>query len=870
MIIQPTVNYVPAFPIIRGEASPIVVLCDPPSLRAVQQGLPIDHDTLTYFGKILKEYGFKKGDMALVQLCPPMPEAILKSASKKWAHVEPGISAVHAAIKALNPRIVVSFGELASRVVLGRAVAITKARGVVVNSDSLGLPVLPSLSPSFVRRIPDNLPAFRADINTLAMLKDADFNTTNVQRLATDYRWVFDLDPLKNEIGQHLAVDTETTGLVWHDEQTRVLTVQMSPRPGVSWVCPIDQEYCEKWFPNFPTAARLRLVEQLRVIMANGRIRKMAHNLKFDHAMLRKSGLPVKGWVHDTQLLAFNIDENMLRKDLNECVRIWVPAMAGYADVFDQTTDKSRMIDVPPDKMLPYAGGDTDAVFRLARVLDVELRKDQRQRNIYKRIQMPAMLVFANSVERYGQLIDRGKLNEMQGELETYVKAQYRRLIRMVPASVRRRHLTKGLKFSRHDFIRDILFSTDGFALKPVMFTDSTKDLKDQSQKIPATGKDHLTYFVSDPRPQVADFCLQMILYGAAEKMLSTYVGDEEEGSGFHKYIAANGRIYPSYMLHRTNTGRSASANPNGQNFPKRSHPSGPNWAKQYQGIFLATPGYTLVNVDLSQIELRLVAWMANERRMLEIYRDRGDIHTGTARDVVLRITPEQWLRQEAATIKLNRFRAKAVNFGLIYGMSAAGFQVYAKTDYNIDLTLEQAEALRYRFFETYPDLIPWHRTMKDFAHRHGFVRSLHGACRHLPSIFSNDRSIVAQAERQAINAPIQRMGSDLGVAGMIRFAAQADPEYFRLIGFVHDALVLECKNGYADEGAANLKWVMESLDYKSWFGITPPLPILADAEVGDPDGSASTLKERPDIEAIKPDWWSDDEERAIHMFLVN
>lgn len=130
-----------------------------------------------------------------------------------------------------------------------------------------------------------------------------------------------------------------------------------------------------------------------------------------------------------------------------------------------------------------------------------------------------------------------------------------------MPAAVRRKHLKGGLSFGRPSFMLDILFSKEGFNLKPKLFTKSTKDHPDPKQRQPQVGKDHLTYFVNDPRPHVAHFCSELIAYGAAQKMLSTYVGNEEEGSGFHKYIAPDGNIYPSYMLHRTVTGRTASSN---------------------------------------------------------------------------------------------------------------------------------------------------------------------------------------------------------------------------------------------------------------------------------------------------------------------
>lgn len=866
-------------PLIRGGPSDIVIICDSPSREAEKDGLPMAWEQIKFFSQHAVEQGFVKGDIAQVSLCPSMPFEIMKSAAKKWNHVAPHVEKVLEAVRSLNPKIIVCMGELASRVVLNRAVKITKARGVPVMSEALGVPVLPMLSPGYVMRLPDGLPAFRADLNTLKRVKDVGYRIGDIVVERSEYSWVFDLAPLREQIKTVIAVDTETTGLRWHDRSTRVLTVQISPRPGVSWCFPVDAEYCRRWFPDFPEEARVRLVEQLREVLEDGSIRKMGHNFKFDNHMIRKMGVQVNGWLHDTQLMAFCIDENMMRKDLDECVRVWVPDMAGYADEFNRTVDKSRMFDVPPyditdeagnittHGMLNYAGGDTDATFRLARVLDGLLRTDPRQLQCYRRIMVPAMLVFANSVERYGMLIDQPALRDIEGQLITYTRAKYRELIRMVPAKVRLKHMDKGLSFSRDTFKRDILFSDDGFKLKPILFTDSTKDLKDASQKVPAAGKDHLTYFVNDRRSSVATFCTEMIRLGAAEKMLSTYVGDEDEGSGFWKYLAEDGNIYPSYMLHRTNTGRTASADPNGQNFPKRSPKGGPDWAGMYQGIFKSRPGWKLVNCDLSQIELRLVAWMANERTMMQVYLDDGDIHTTTAM-AVNKYTQAMWDAMSAKEKKDARFKAKAVNFGLIYGMSAKGFQVYAKTDYGLDLTLKEAEDIRETFFKLYPGLLGWHTTMKDFAAKHGYVRGLHGAVRHLPSIWSTDSGIRSQAERQAVNAPIQRLGSDMGLMAMIRFTSQMPSSHFRLIGFVHDALILEVREGYEEQGAAYLKWAMETPPLERWFGITSPIPIKAEAEIATADTSAS-LQERPEIRPIKPEWWNDDEDSMIQDFLA-
>jgi DNA polymerase I-like protein with 3'-5' exonuclease and polymerase domains len=828
-------------PIVVGDG-PILIICDSPSPEAFADNRPMSKEQMRFFADAARPLDLTRDDFTFVSLCPVLPLQILKSSAKKWDHVKPCVEPIMTLIAERQPRMVVMMGELASRVVLGRAVKVTKARGVPLLHATLDIPVMTVLSPGYVMRIPDASPAFVADMGTIARVKAANYRMADLVVTDTHYQWVTDFERVRTQIGQVIAVDTETTGLRWYDPDVRVLTVQFTPRPGISWIFPVDEEYCAKWFPEFSNEDRLALIECIKEVLENGSVRKVGHNIKFDHMMFRKMGIDVKGWLHDTQLMAFCVDENMLRKDLDECVRIWVPEMSGYADLFSQHVDKSRMLDVPPENisdesqtivqygMRHYAGGDTDATYRLARALDPLMKKDKRQQICYRKIMMPAIMVFANSIERHGMAIDVDALNRMEADLRVYTAAKYRELIRMVPAKVRLKHMDKGLRFTRAAFIIDTLFSKDGFGLKPCMYTDSTKDL-DDDKKVPASGKDHLTYFVNHRNKTIANFCTGLIQLGAAEKMLSTYVGSEEDETGFHQYISHDGNIYPSYMLHRTNTGRSASAAPNGQNFPKRSPKGGPDWATQYQGIFKARPGWKLVNCDLSQIELRLVAWMAQEPTMLRIYREGGDIHTMTLFDIV-GITQEQWAVMSEKERKEARTKAKAVNFGFIYDMAAPGFQVYAKTDYGIDLTLRQAEQLRDRYFGKYRGLRPWHGTMKKFAHDRGYVRALHGAVRHLPSIYSKDRGIVSQAERQAINAPIQRFGSDLGLIAMIRFTSQMDPDLFRIVGFVHDALIMECREGYEEQGAAYLKWCMETPPLPRWFDIDSPIPILAECDI--------------------------------------
>lgn len=345
------------------------------------------------------------------------------------------------------------------------------------------------------------------------------------------------------------------------------------------------------------------------------------------------------------------------------------------------------------------------------------------------------------------------------------------------------------------------------------------------------------------------------------------------EPKGFWQYLA-EGRddLHPSFLLHSTVTGRSSSRNPNGQNIPKRGE-----LAKAYRKVFKPKPGWLFVSCDLSQIELRLAAWMSGDPTMLEIYNQGGDIHEATAA-AVLGISQEEFqsmrgdsnpyqfsrfkIRSSVSDwnefYELRRFQAKAVNFGYVYGQWFTGLKVYAKT-MGIDMTLDEAQAAREAFFEKFPMLDRWHYNTKQFVEKHGYVRSLHGAIRRLPSYHSNDESVQAEAKRQGINSPVQRLGSDLGVIGLTRFNRDAPRDTCSITGFIHDDIIAQFDptKVEAEEVASYLKFYMESIPLEKWFGITPPLPIIAD-----PSGPGENLADMPDMDGIHaqaPDWFNPD-----------
>ncbi len=286
------------------------------------------------------------------------------------------------------------------------------------------------------------------------------------------------------------------------------------------------------------------------------------------------------------------------------------------------------------------------------------------------------------------------------------------------------------------------------------------------------------------------------------------------------------------------------SEDPNSQNFPKRGAR-----AKAYRRIFRAPPGYFVLEADLSQAELRIAADMANDPVMLRIYQEAGDIHTATAL-IVVGMTIEEFKALPKSEQKDLRTKAKAVNFGYLYGMWWRKFIGYAKTQYGAEFTEKEAEQTRIGFFNKYRGLEPWHIRVKEFARKNKMVRSYSGRIRHLPMIDSEEEYIRQEAERQAVNSPVQGFGSDLGVMAMGRLNEEVDARYLAPIAFVHDAIYCLVPQQYLLWGAHTLKHYMESNPLEEWFGLKMKCPIVADVSFGENFGDTY---EMPGLEIGKP-----------------
>lgn len=830
-------------------SAPIWVVCEPPQ-KTYNPVNPTTTSSLHLFVNEAKAAGFQGKDFYFIQLCPPIPDEIKASKAKTWKFVEPYATQMRERLQT-NNKPVVTMGDLATRTALGRAAAITKVRGTLQDGR-----VYPILSPAMCRIALERLPEFKADMTTLRTLHE---NNYDLNKLGNNDKlnryWCQDIQHIIDMKPQIISVDTETTGLDVTDPNFRVLTVQIGYSDTDCAVIPLCPEF---WQGKYNQADRDYLLAQVKTILEDQKVMKVGQNINYERHALDTLDITLRGVLGECQVMAWCVDENMLTKTLDDLVRRFVPHLAGLNDQLNVEIDKTSMATQDPAKVLMYAGNDGIMTYQLFKVLWGIMQQDRRQLNLYLKVKLPGLHGFY-TMEKMGVEVDQEYLAQLGEELTVDIDAMKQSLLQRVPRAVIRKHLEekKELSFSRGDFVRDILFSPLGFNLKPVVYTKSTKDGPDED-KIPSTSaKDHLPYFAD--HPVHGDFVSDLMEYQKLAKLSSTYV------HGFvEKYVRHDGCIHPKFNLHITVTGRSSSSGPNAQNFPSR----GP-YAKKYKRMLKAREGYKFISADLSQIELRLIAWESQDPVMLQVYRDDRDIHTLTAQ-AVTGINGDAWDALSKSDKKDFRTRAKAVNFGFCYGMQWRKFKRFAKTDYKVDLTDQEAEHYYNTYHRLYANIKKWHHDRTYEASKYGQVIALHGAVRHVPSVYSDDAFLKSQAERQAINSPIQSVGSDLGVLAIARIARQVDLNIIRPVMFIHDDIILEVKDGHELEAVNMLLWVLNNPPFKQLFGVEPPIPIKAEPDIGTNLGDMYALYELEDsdpeeyheiarnINPQKPSWWDD------------
>lgn len=642
----------------------------------------------------------------------------------------------------------------------------------------------------------------------------------------------------------NVACDLETKGLNPYDPEAWIIIVSFTVDKGASDVMYFEKRESPKepdvpWEPDGGYTYWEGLWNQLHWLLTTRKISLRGANFKFDsNFIFQKWGIYCTNLKFDTMLVGSLLDENRsnslkLHAKLFTDSGGYEQGLVGY--------DMGFMELVPKPLALKYGGADTDVTYQVADRFKADLLKDRQLTNFYVKIMQPASRVF-EKMERVGALVDVDYYHRLQTDVNAEIDRLRLDMLGCVPNKLRIKYKDSihkadvdGKSPFKPALLKEFLFSPAGLNLKPKMYTEGSyekggKKLKPEADRVPSTAMDHLLMF--DDNPDAAKFIGLFKELGSAQKTMSTYI------TGFLKHLRPDGRFHGTYMLHRGEyggddedsgavTGRTSCKDPALQTLPKRTI-----WSKRLRKAFIAPEGYSILQLDFSQGELRITAVVANEPTMIKAYGSGADLHAITAAQLN-GYTMEEFLLLPEDTRDALRSGGKAGNFGLIYGMGAGGYKEYAHSSYGVTLSMEQATAQREAFFDLYQALPKWHEEYRALAHANGYVRSPLGRIRHLPLINAKDQDIVAQAERQAVNSPIQSCLSDMMQLAMVLIDREYGDQDLNMFLMCHDSIAFYCKTDDVEIWAQKIKTLMENLPLEKDFGFVSPLKFYADAEFG-------------------------------------
>ena len=688
-------------------------------------------------------------------------------------------------LELVNPKYVLTLGNAAMQALVGKS-GITKHHGDLVTKffDSWRTQVFPTLHPSAVLRNPKYAQAFAADIHRFGQIVSGEDTspTTNV-RIVRNAKGLRALRRLLMA-ADRIAFDIETyvnpanpplvrTNMQeWHGADSRIVSISFSWREGLSVVLILDHD--RRVWNNVD-----KVLAYLKPALERGDCEYIAHNLKFDARWLAAKGIRIPH-SYDTMLAAHLIDENQ-PKGLKPLSRTWLGA--GSYDI-----GLRNAAAVPVPKLALYNGRDTDYTLRLRRILGAKLDEEETSRRIFDRLMMPASEALMD-VELRGIWIDPSRWKARHDEAIDKRDQLYDYINRFVPEHLRPINLNSPAQVSL------LLFDELGL---PV--------INRTAKGAPSTAESTLLRLATQHKVPMA-----MIKYRKWAKYLSTYLLP-----WWFEHMGPDGRIRSWYKLFGTVTGR-LSGEGGIQQVPRDPF---------IRSLLGAPPGWKFVQADYSQVELRIAAMISGDEAMLSQYARGEDIHMIRA----MRMTGK--LAEDVD--KEERKKAKAVNFGYIYGMGAQKFVLYAFDNYGLKVSLEEAEKDRNGFFDDYPMLLKWHARQRALAQKYHRVSSPLGRIRHLTNIMSQEKGIRGEAERQAINSPVQSTASDLMLFALVNLHGVLPPDEAFIVGTVHDSILFQIRDEHIDEYCTVIKRTMEDMAaVERAFHCTIDVPIIADVEVG-------------------------------------
>ena len=536
-----------------------------------------------------------------------------------------------------------------------------------------------------------------------------------------------------------VSFDTETDSLDYM--RARIVGVSFAVLPGEAAYVPLAHDYAGA--P--PQLDREQVLAALKPYLEDAGKSKLGHHLKYDRHVLANHGIALAGQRFDSMLESYVLNSVATRHDMDSAAEKYLGVKTiHFEDVAGKGAKQITFNQVDVDRATEYSAEDADVTLRLHQALWPKIEATPRLQALYETIEQPLVAVLYR-MERTGVLVDAALLKAQSAELA----ARMRELKALA-------HAEAGGPFNVDSpkQLQEILFGKLGIPVTRKTPTGQPSTAEDVLDELAATY----------PLPKL------ILEYRGVAKLKSTYTDKLPE-----QIDPRTGRIHTSYHQAVAATGRLSSTDPNLQNIPIRT-PEG----RRIRQAFVAPPGWSLVAADYSQIELRIMAHLSGDESLLRAFAEDRDIHQATAAEV---------FGLELASVSADQRRsAKAINFGLIYGMSAFGLAR--------QLGIGRGDAQKYvdLYFERYPGVKRYMDETRRQARATGFVETVFGRRLYLPEIQSRNQALRQYAERSAINAPMQGTAADIIKRAMIDVDdwLQHSQAPARLIMQVHDELVLE------------------------------------------------------------------------------
>jgi len=801
----------------------LMIIGEAPGAKESETGLPFQGKAGKLLDQYLREAGVDRKEVYVTNVCKCRPPGNRTPTPKEMEACKPHLLRE---IMKVKPKRILLLGASAVRGVTGERV-LKNVRGKWITQD--GIKIMSTYHPAAILRNPGWGVSLSSDINKF--VKDSE--EINIDQVPFTFcRTRKDLEGFINDAKKAVlhSYDIETvpgtSKVICHSS-----TFEFKDGSTRSYFIPLyhpESPFRKKWEQviRFITKV-LEGEEPFNAIT-------IAQNGKFDdkHHLINTGIRPRLDF--DTMLASHLLDENSPH-DLGYLATTWLGVPSWKEDV-----DKMNLINEKLNKVAMYNVRDTFYLIPMYKKMRASLRQDGRLWTLFNRVLMPAASAYEMG-EVHGvylhldqvEKMTRIALNNMH-EAKEKMKEHMPDGMEFIHCGNCRRYGNQRVKIQcPHPEERSEMFSCKQY-MEPKEFKVFNFNSPQQMAWLlfEELEMEPVEYTNSDPpKPSTAEDTLvyldhpiieHILFYREWQKLYSTYLRPWAE------LADEEGRIYVSAKLHGTVTGRLAYSKPSPQTVPRNA---------EIRSCIGAPPGWKLCEFDYSQVELRLVAHVSNEPTMTRIYQTNGDIHIETA-CIITGKRPEDITEDE-------RKKAKAVNFGFVYGMGWRKFIQYAKTNYGVDFTPEEAKRIRKRFFQKYRGLQPWHDRQRRIVQQLGYVRSLVGRKRRLPEVYSHDEGVQAEALRQSINSPVQACPPDfthMALAKLDKVPGMWEECFF--IFQVHDAILFEIREDVVDKWVPIIKDAMENLPLKRLFGVEMSVPIVVDAKVGDAWGKGQKWKE--------------------------